>query len=221
MATATIEDYLMAIYTLDAEGEAVIGARLAQLLGVRPPTVTATLHRMERDRLATFRAGKRIALTDGGRRQAEGLLRRHRLLERWLADVLGIDWQQCHLDAHRLEHGLTEQLADRLSVSLGHPATCPHGSPIPGNPQSPTRGALQRLSQASAGSNVVIDRVSELTEYAPELLGYFQSQGLLPGTRLRVQRIEPAGGLLILEREGQQLTVSSTAADHLWVRSTV
>jgi hypothetical protein len=82
-----------------------------------------------------------------------------------------------------------------------------------------TRGELKRLGQASRGSSLVIDRVSELTEFAPELLGYFQGQGLFPGIRLRVKEIESAGGLLILECEGKELAIGSAAADHLWVRS--
>src|SRR5438034_8994911 len=100
----TVEDYLLNIYTLSSEGRTVIAARLAEELDVAPPTVTATLHRMTRDGLIRVGASKEVLLTDAGRSRAETMVRRHRLAERLLTDILGLDWVDAHEEAHRFEH---------------------------------------------------------------------------------------------------------------------
>ncbi len=220
MLTPTIEDYLFVIHTLENESEGAIGARIARLLGVKPSTVTAALRRMERDGLVEFQPGKRIAPTEKGRRQVERLLRRHRLLERWLADVLGVSWHRCHQDAHRLEHGVTDEIADRLSESLGNPATCPHGNPIPGNAGAAEGERLVRLSEAPAGKALVIRRISELNEEDPGILEYFDRHGLLPGATLTIRRMDPVNRLVVVQLSGGELALSRLTAGKIEVSGT-
>src|SRR5438105_4060062 len=133
MASAVTEEYLEAIYNLTMEGEPVIGARLAEKFRVSRPTVTETVRRLVADGYAVQGQDKHIELTPEGRRMTEQVLRRHRLAERLLFDLLGLDWISAHEQAHTLEHTMTEEVAERISERLGHPLTCPHGNPIPGN----------------------------------------------------------------------------------------
>lgn len=218
MSTPTVEDYLVAIYTLENEDQEVIGARLAEILGVKASTVTATIRRMQRDGLIELRQGKRISPTEKGRLQVQSLIRRHRLVERWLTDILGISWHRCHLDAHRLEHAMSDEIIDRLSQTLGNPATCPHGNPIPGNPAEAEVGKPLLLSEAPPDQALRIQRLSELSEDMPAFLQYLFDHGLEPGASLRVKEVEPFSGLLIVDLGGREVTVSQKIASKIWVR---
>jgi DtxR family Mn-dependent transcriptional regulator len=176
--------YLETIYYIDAEGEAVRSARLADWLGVTRPTVAAALRRMERDGLVSLGARKEIALTDRGRMLAEAIVRRHRIMERWLTDQLGLDWVAADEEAARLEHAVSDRVEQRIYEALGRPTSCPHGNPIPG--YAVMDPAEVRLSVLEPGE-AVLTRVSEVAEReAPALLGYLHERGLLPGVALRV-----------------------------------
>src|SRR6266516_3897908 len=181
----TVEDYLLNIYTLSSEGRTVIAARLAETLGVAPPTVTATLHRMTKQGLITVSPQKEVGLTELGLAEAETMVRRHRLAERLLVDILGVDWADVHEEAHRFEHAISPRVEERILAVLGSPTTCPHGSPIPGSGASNSSDAFQ-LENAKAGDGVVVERISEEAESDRELLAYFQRSGLLPGREFDV-----------------------------------
>src|SRR5579864_9137395 len=126
------EDYLAAIYNMQMEGELVIGARLADLFKVKAPTVTQTLHRLEKQNLVVMDEHRHPTLTPEGHQAAEALLRRHRLCERFLVDVMGMHWHEVHDEAERLEHGISPAFEARMLAQLDNPTTCPHGNPIPG-----------------------------------------------------------------------------------------
>ncbi len=128
----TVEDYLQAIYSLEGEGETVISARLARRMRVTPPTAWATVQRMVRDGRVELDAKKVVRLTEAGRAAAEDIVRRHRLSERFLTDILGLGWAEAHEEAHRFEHAMSSRLEERILALLGNPTHCPHGSPIPG-----------------------------------------------------------------------------------------
>ncbi len=133
MASATIEEYLEMVYRLDQKGGPVIGARLAEAVGVSAPTVTQTLKRMVKDGYVGMNARKEIALTPAGMEQVRSIQRRHRLAELLLTDILGFDWLQAHVEAVKFQHVLSPEVASAISRTLGDPLTCPHGNPIPGN----------------------------------------------------------------------------------------
>ncbi len=126
MPTPTVEAYLEIIYMMAAEGQSVIGARLAESLHVSRPTVTTTLKRMVREGLVKFSGGKEVLMTTKGQAIAERLQHRHRIVERWLTDVLGLDWAKSDAEAHHLEHAMSDEVAELLNKHLGYPTTCPH-----------------------------------------------------------------------------------------------
>src|SRR4029077_19718793 len=142
-----------------AEGEAVRSARLADWLSVSRPTVTVALRRMTRDGMVRLNAHHEIEVTARGHQAAAAIVRRHRIVERWLTDVLGLDWVTADAEAERLEHAVSEVGEGTLYRSLGRPKTCPHGNPIPGH--STMRPSEVRLSALRPGETGTITRISE------------------------------------------------------------
>jgi DtxR family Mn-dependent transcriptional regulator len=212
----TISRYLEAIYYIDAEGEAVRASRLADWLSVSQPTASATLQRMVRDRLVKISPAKVIALTEGGRDEAARIVRRHRIAERWLTDVLGLDWLQADEEAGKLEHAFSDEVADRLHKLIGQPATCPHGNPIPG-----ARGAKQRqrkLSSLQPGDRSRVRRVSEVAEHeAPELLSFLSQSGLVMGAEVEAIARSVGAGTQTVRAAGSEVAMSLEVADKIWV----
>src|ERR1700686_5176417 len=170
-----IAHYLEAIYYIRAEGEVVRSARLADWLSVSRPTVTVALRRMTRDGMVRMNAHKEIELTAKGRRAAEAIVRRHRIMERWLTDGLGLDWVTADAEAARREHAVSEVVERRLYEVLGRPTTCPHGNPIPGYSKALPKEV--RLASLGSGSKASVSRVSEVAEReAPTLLNYLHER---------------------------------------------
>ncbi|MBI5877820.1 MAG: metal-dependent transcriptional regulator [Chloroflexi bacterium] len=214
--TATAEEYLEAIYMLTDEGQTVIGARLAELLHVSAPTVTATLRRMTRDGLVRYGERKQIVLTPKGRDKAEVLMRRHRLVERWLTDVLGMGWASADAEAHRLEHALSAEVEALLNKHLGYPSTCPHGNPIPGNPP-PDDAHWRPLTTCAAGQRFEIKRVAEPIENAVDVLHYVEARALIPGASGLVLDRAPSEGPLTVQIGERAVSVSHYIASNIYV----
>ncbi len=214
-----IAHYLEAIYYIRAEGEAVRSARLADWLSVSRPTVTVALRRMTRDGMVRLNAHKEIELTTRGDAAAAAIVRRHRIVERWLTDVLGLDWVTADAEAERLEHAVSQVVEETLYRTLGRPKTCPHGNPIPGH--STMRPNELRLSALRPGEAGTITRISEVAQReAPPLLQYLHERGLHPGTRVMVEEVDGVGKTIRL-RAPRTLPLSSETASKLSVvRST-
>lgn len=218
MTTPTTEAYLEVIYMMEAEGQPVIGARLADSLHVSRPTVTATIKRLVRDNLIKTNDRKEIRLTPKGQAVAEHLQRRHRVVERWLTDELGLDWAASDAEAHHLEHAMSDQVAELLNKHLGYPATCPHGNPIPGNAPPPgSNGGAFPLRVAKVGSRVIVSRISEYAENVGELLAYLGDRGITPGAQLQVLEIAPLKGPLTLKLGNRIVPMSREIAGYVWV----
>ena len=187
-ATATIEEYLETIYNIMMEGEPVIGARLAEKFRVAPPTVTETLKRMTRDGYISMDSKRQISLTPLGVERAEAVLRRHRLTERFLVDMLGMQWHQVHEEACRLEHYISGAVEARVLASLHQPTTCPHGNPIPGATLNArtylSDMGARRLLYTTPGEPQTIVCVSEVVEDEEELISYLHDRGLTPGAQV-------------------------------------
>ena len=210
-----IAHYLEAIYYIRAEGEAVRSARLADWLSVSRPTVTVALRRMTRDGMVRLNAHKEIELTKRGDEAAAAIVRRHRIMERWLTDVLGLDWVTADAEAERLEHAVSQVVEEKLYRTLGRPKTCPHGNPIPGH--STMRANEVRLSALKPGEVGTITRISEVAQReAPPLLQYLHDRGLKPGTRVTVQEVDAIGRTMQL-RAARPLTLSTETASKLSV----
>jgi DtxR family Mn-dependent transcriptional regulator len=216
MISPVIEEYLQTLHFMERDGQQMIAARLAERLGVKPPTVTVTLRRMERDDLITHGPNKRIRLTELGNQTAADLVRRHALAERLLTDFLKMPWDEAHEESHGFEHAITPKVEERLMEALGHPTTCPHGNPIPGI------GALAPdefpLSDARVGEEIILERITEEAEVDLGLMHHLQSHGLAPGARLRVVRTEPFNRLMILEGTQGEATLGLEAAAKLRAR---
>ncbi len=211
-----VSHYLEAIFYIWSEGETVRSARLADWLGVSRPTVTVALRRMSRDGMVRLNAHKEIELTVKGRRMAEAIVRRHRIMERWLTDGLGLDWVTADEEAPRLEHAVSDVVEKRLYEVLGRPATCPHGNPIPG--YSEAAPDEMRLTKVQAGSRASITRVSEVAEReAPLLLAYLHERKLVPGQEIGVLEVDGVGRTLRVKAGAREVTLSHDTAAKLWV----
>jgi len=214
-----ISRYLEAIYYIWSEGETPRSARLADWLGVSRPTVTVALRRMTRDGMVRMNGRKEIELTAAGRREAEAIVRRHRIVERWLTDVLGLDWVVADAEAARLEHAVSEVVERRLYEALGRPRTCPHGNPIPGHTRASPRE--RRLATLAAGARAAISRVSEVAEReAPLLLAYLDERGLTPGRAIDVVEVDKIGRTIRIRAGKREVTLSHDTAAKLWVLPT-
>ncbi len=214
--TGTVEEYLEAILNMRHEGRMVIGARLAERLQVSPPTVTATLSRMRRDDLIAASSSGGIVLTEKGTKLAMAIVRRHRLAERFLTDMLKIPWHQTHQEACLLEHAMTERVVERLYEALGKPETCPHGNPIPvDDVLPPARGVP--LSTVTDGSTVVVERISEEADCSPELMEHFERTGVKPGVAITVQEVADYAGTISVSIGSRSFSLGTKAAAMVWV----
>jgi DtxR family transcriptional regulator, Mn-dependent transcriptional regulator len=214
--TEVVGRYLEAIYYMEAEGETVRSARLADWLGVSRPTVTVALRRMTRDRMVRLNSRKEIELTDRGRETAAAIVRRHRIMERWLTDALGLDWVTADEEAARLEHAVSDLVEARLWERLGRPTSCPHGNPIPG--YATVSPAEVRLSQLEQGAAATVSRISEVAEReAPALLGYLLERRLVPGSRVEVTEVDHVGRTMHIQVRGSEVVLSHETGGRVWV----
>src|SRR5512138_3318496 len=176
MADATVaeEEYLQTLFWLQEAGLPMTGANVARAMQLSPPTVHEMIGRLERDGYITRAGDKTISFTDTGAEHAEGVVRRHRLIERFLTDVLGIPWDEVHEEAERLEHAMSPVLEERMLAAIGDAKTCPHGHPIIEGARE--QGAL--LADVESGASVHVLRFENEAE---EILHYLKAAGLRPG----------------------------------------
>jgi DtxR family Mn-dependent transcriptional regulator len=215
--TEVIARYLEAIYYMQTEGEPVRSARLADWLGVSRPTVTVALRRMMRDGMVGLNGRKEIELTDRGLEAAAAIVRRHRIMERWLTDALGLDWVTADEEAARLEHAVSDLVERRLWETLGRPSSCPHGNPIPGYAEVDPLEV--RLSTLEHGAEATVSRISEVAEReAPLLLRYLLDRRLVPAMRLEVVEVDPVGRTLRVRMADREVTLSQDTAAKVWVK---
>jgi DtxR family transcriptional regulator, Mn-dependent transcriptional regulator len=217
--TIPTENYLIAIQTLHDDEIRCIPARIAELVGVSPPTVTEALKRMARDGYIHETHDPEVTLTETGRQLVIALMRRHRIVERWLTDTLGLDWAAAHEEAHRMEHAISDTVAERLWVTMDYPTGCPHGNPIlpPGELPVPDP-ARRRLRDVPLGDTVELVRISERAEEQHDLITYFEAKGFRPGVSITPLDREPLNGPMTIEMEGRTLAVGDEIAGYLWVR---
>ncbi|MBI2218730.1 MAG: metal-dependent transcriptional regulator [Candidatus Rokubacteria bacterium] len=214
--TSSVQDYLAAIYDLGSTGAAVISARLAKHMAISAPAVTEAIQRLARGGYVKVGRHKELTLTPKGREIAEMTARRHRLLERWLTDTLGLDWIDAHEEAHRLEHAISPRVENRLAELLGMPSTCPHGNPIPGMAK-PRSVEPFPLAQAKEGATVIIERITEEAEADKKLLEHLWRHDIRPGRKLTITEVAPWAGTITAASDGRSITLGLPAAAKLWV----
>lgn len=193
MPTPAVEDYLKAIYQL-SEGDRAVGtSAIAERLGVAPGSVTGMLKRLGKQGLVEHERYQGARLTDQGRREAIRMIRRHRVLELFMVEILGYTWDQVHVEAERLEHAVTDGLVDRMARVLGDPESDPHGHPIPSSGGQIQVTELPTLAQLEPGDRAILRRVSDED---PEALRYLARLNLIPGVELEVLERTPFQGPL-------------------------
>jgi DtxR family transcriptional regulator, Mn-dependent transcriptional regulator len=210
-ATVAEEEYLQTLFWLDEAGLSMTGANVARAMQLSPPTVHEMIGRLERDGYITRAPDKTISFTDSGWEHAEGVVRRHRLIERFLTDVLGIPWDEVHEEAERLEHAMSPVLEARMLAAIGDAKTCPHGHPIVAG----TRIDGVPLADVAEGASV---RVVRFENEAEDLLHYLKGSGLEPGLEGSLATsgadevvVDAGGGQLISVTRSVAETVSVVA----------
>jgi DtxR family Mn-dependent transcriptional regulator len=204
-ATVAEQEYLETLFWLYEAGLPMTGANVARAMQLSPPTVHEMVGRLERDGYITRAADKAISFTDAGRRHAEAIVRRHRLVERFLTDVLGIPWDEVHEEAERLEHAMSPVLEQRMLAAIGDATTCPHGHPIDVGSRVPS----VPLADVEVGATVTIVRFENEAE---DLLHYLMDAALEPG----LQGTLAANGSeeVVLETaDGSRRTVTKSVAE--------
>lgn len=186
-----VEDYLETIYELEESGVPVMRARLVERLGISAPTVSETVARLEREGFVSLDEQRVVRLTDRGRLAATGVMRRHRLAERLLVDVLHVPWHQVHEEAHRLEHAISETLEPYLVKVLGDPGTCPHGNPIPGSVNFVDVAGQVPLTDLADGEQAVVRRIDEEVEAQPAAMRTLEEDAVMPGYTVEVTGRDP------------------------------
>jgi DtxR family Mn-dependent transcriptional regulator len=222
----TTEMYLRTILDLEEEHIVPLRARISERLGHSGPTVSQTVGRMERDGLVVVEGDRHLQLTPEGRSRAVHVLRKHRLAERLLADVIGLDWAYVHDEACRWEHVMSEQVERRVLEMLGHPTESPYGNPIPGlaelgDAAAPAfmDGVVNIVDVAASASGVVsgvIRRLGEPVQFDPELLQQLRNAGVMPGA---TAAISAAGSYVSVQVDGfgDGLELPNEVAVHIFV----
>lgn len=212
--SVSIEDYIKAIYSLQAKGETVTTQALAVRLGVSPAAVSKMLKRLTELRLIDYAPYSSIGLTNAGEKLALEIIRHHRLLERYLVEALGYSWDEVHQEAERLEHHISEEFETRIDALLGYPTTCPHGDPIPTRDGVMPNIVSKPITSLESPIHTTIRRV--LDEDAA-LLRHLKQLGLIPGTAIEFIEREPYGGAYVLRVGDKIVRLAPIAAQSIFV----
>jgi DtxR family transcriptional regulator, Mn-dependent transcriptional regulator len=198
----TTEEYLEAILEIEEEGTIPIRARLVERLGLSAPAVSETVNRLVDHGYAELLDDRSLRLTDEGREIATSIVRRHRLAERLLVDVIGLEWEKVHKEADRWEHAISADVEEKLVQLLGDPATCPHGNPIPGSHQKVDGPASVPLTQLQPGP-VIVRRISEKVEIDDDAIAFLAGAELIPGSNA-VLVSTSTEGVMVTSAAGEQ-----------------
>ena len=220
----TAENYLLSIYRLHEEETVVTLTQLAEHLKMLPegeglgtslPTVGGMIRRLEREGLLAVDAKKQLSLTRKGGRHAESIVRRHRLAERMVVDMLDVELHRAHIEAHLLEHAISPYLEERIMKKLGMPTTSPFGFPIPGTDYV-EKGVSLRLNEAETGQQLEIDKIPVDDEV---LLEHLVRNQVIPGNAVEVNEINTSTGIISFKCMGEDVVVGYQVGQFIWVRS--
>jgi DtxR family Mn-dependent transcriptional regulator len=211
-----VEEYLQTIGSMREEGEPVIQARIAERLGKSAPSVSEMLDHLTSDGYVD-RSGRSITLTEKGEVVASRVIRKHRLAERLLVDVIGLPWHKVHVEAGRWEHVMSDDVEERLIELLGDPSTCPHGNPIPGSAYAFSERAEQvALVDIPVGTTVHFKRLTEAVEHDLTSMRYLDEAGFIPGTTATVETRAP-DGTVVLRLQDTSLALGHDLCGKLFV----
>jgi DtxR family transcriptional regulator, Mn-dependent transcriptional regulator len=210
-----VEQYLETILELEEAGIVPMRARIVERLGVSAPAVSETVKRLEREGYVTLDSERVLHLSEAGRAYATSMLRKHRLAEVLLVDVLKVPWPQVHEEACRLEHAISDNLERHLVDLLDDPGTCPHGSPIPGSANVVETGPLQKLSSIPVGGSCVVRRIDEHLQTLVDRMVELETARLLPGQEVLVGGLEH--DQVQLQVDGVEVRVDRAVAQEVYV----
>ena len=226
----TTEMYLRTILELEEENIVPLRARISERLGQSGPTVSQTVGRMERDGLVLVSGDRHLELTEDGRTKAVHVMRKHRLAERLLSDIIGLDWEFVHDEACRWEHVMSEQVERRILFLLGNPTESPYGNPIPGLAELGLPAAESFMNGVQAATHLVavegstasgvLRRLGEPVQYDPELLANFRSVGILPGVSVHLSRSADRVLVTVVE-SAETLDLPLDIAVHIFIEPQV
>lgn len=210
--TSTVENYLKAIYMLKqrTEGSLVVLGALAETLGVTPGTVTTMVKNLAEAGYADYETRRGVTLTNKGEQAALHVLRRHRLVELFLVEVVGLDWAQVHDDAEVLEHVISDTLLERIDEMLGHPTVDPHGDPIPAASGKIHRRKLAPLADAPTGRV----EIARITDHAPDFLRFLRGRGLTPGAQVAIVSRDDAAEVITVQLDDKPPFALGMSAAH-------
>ena len=218
LPSSTVENYLKAIYlgqSALAQGERLVSmGRVASALGVTPGTATTMVKALAESGLAEYEPYSGVRLTAAGERLAGLVLRRHRLVESFLVQVMGMSWAEVHEEAEQLEHVVSERLIDRIDKMLGRPTHDPHGDPIPDSEGAITHRHLESLLTCPVGTPL---RVTRVADQDPEFLRFIENNDLKPGQPVEVETRDAAADSVLLRGRARRLTIGARAASKLLV----
>jgi Mn-dependent DtxR family transcriptional regulator len=220
----SVDEYLETIYFLafpigeyrPATGSTAIASRVAEMLGVSRASAGEMLKRLEAEGLVERGEQKEAILTESGVERAERVVRKHRLIERFLTDFMGYTAAESHVHADELGDTFTDDMVDRIDVKLGRPQRCPHGWPVDPDFEQRENGELVSLAELQPGKEAEIVR---LAEHDGELLHWFYDEGLVPGSQVAVVSAQPAAGQLVITIDGAERPITERAADGIYVRA--
>ena len=221
----TTEMYLRTVLDLEEEGIVPVRARIAERIGHSGPTVSQTVGRMERDGLLVVESDRTLSLTKQGRAKALSVARKHRLAERLLADVIGLDWSLVHDEACRWEHVMSDEVERKLLDMLGHPTESPYGNPIPGleliggKKAAPFLEGVVRLTDVASDedSTGLLRRIGEPAQFDPEMLKTLARLKIIPGARIRARRVDDTSVRVESLELEKPVTLSNDIAAHLYL----
>lgn len=215
--TTALDEYLEALFEMREEGIPTQQARLAEWLDVTPASVSEAVKRMAQRGLVETGRDRRVGFTAGGEKVARALVRRHRLAERFLVEVVGLPWHLAHEEATEWGRVVSDRVEERMVDILGDPPTCVHGNPIPGSAHPVDQSDLRPLDRVAPGGRVRLERLTEDLELDLDVMRFFERSGLMPGAEVSVLSVAP-DGTMTLEVAGEKVGLGSHLADNLWVR---
>lgn len=213
--SATVEDYLKALYSLEQRGHNKVRIKdMAELMDVSLPSVTTMMKSLAEQDFVERTAYRGVCLTEDGKLAALKVIRKHRLVEAFLIEVLGYTWDEVHEEAERLEHAMSDTLTDRIDQYLGFPRFDPHGDPIPSADGTIEKPTTQTLIEAPQQRLLSVQRV---TDQSTEVLQYLGERGIQPGATLSIERVDPFDGPIWIKLDDQEIVLSRTLAHRVLV----
>lgn len=213
MLSESIEDYLKAIYKIEGD-EPVTTNDLAASLNVAPSSVTKMIKRLDEMELVNYTSHKGVELTDKGKIESLRILRRHRIIETFLHDILGYSWDEVHDEANKLEHYISERFEEAIYKLSGYPKVDPHGDPIPDKEGNLPDDTTLSIVEAELNKKV---KISRIMPDDTELLQYLGSLGLVPGAVVKVLEKHPFGGPIVIQKDSKKINLGMEAAKYIWV----